>query len=240
MTEDGSLKLRSGRVRGMYSSVILTAACAGLTISAVGEAQARGPGGGGFRGGGFSGLRQGGGPQRQFGTNARQRPSQATQRFGSAGQTSRSANANSASVNRGNGNSAAVARGNGNSGTVNRGSGNGNGSGNRAAVNNGNINSGNLNNGDINVGNDVDVAVGNGGWAGPYAYPAGTGAAYATGVAVGTTATAAAVGSAYYALPSGCSPYAWNGYRYYTCGSTWYRQTYTNGTTAYVVVADPR
>lgn len=141
-----------------------------------------------------------------------------------------------------NGNTGVVGTANTNSGTINRrngntgvvGSGNGNVA-NNANVNNGNIGSGNINTGNVVAGNNVNVDV-NGGWSG---YPAGTGAAYATGVAVGATATAAAVGSAYYALPNGCSPSAWNNYSYYYCGGAWYQQRYEGGSSVYVVVSGP-
>ncbi len=149
----------------------------------------------------------------------------------------------------GNGNTRAVSRGNGNTGVVGSGNGNGNtaytrngntgvvGSGN---VNNGNVNTGNVNNavntGNVAVGNDVDVNV-NGGWSN---YPAGSGAAYATGVAVGATTTAAVAGSYYYrSLPAGCSPYYRSSYQYYWCSGTWYQQQYQGGTAVYVTVADP-
>ena len=106
-------------------------------------------------------------------------------------------------------------------------------------VNNGNVGSGNVNTGNVAVGNDVDVNVGNGngGWNG---YPYGTGAAYATGVAVGATTTAVAVGTSYYALPSSsCATYVYGGASYYSCGGTWYQQRYAGSSVTYVVVSDP-
>jgi hypothetical protein len=117
----------------------------------------------------------------------------------------------------------------GNTGVVGNRNGNGNGNGNTGVVNNGNV----------VAGNDVDVNVDNG-WRGNWdgAYP--TGGAYATGVAVGAATTAAVVGSYYSTLPAGCSPYVWGGGHYYSCGNSWYQPTYRNGSTVYVVVADPR
>ncbi len=89
------------------------------------------------------------------------------------------------------------------------------------------------------AGNDVDVNV-NSGWSGyGYTYPAGTGAVYATGVAMGTATTAAVAGSYYSTLPASCYPYAYGAYHYYSCSGTWYQQTYKSGSTVYVVVSDP-
>jgi hypothetical protein len=227
----------------------------GAFVSVVGlvaqDAEARSAHGG-FRGGAtsasragnFSGFGRGAGQRR---TNQRSRPANAQRPTGDAAHAGtavegkNSATVGNNTMNSGNrtgfvngGTNRAV--GNGNSGVV----GSGNGNGNVAVVNNGNVNnSGVVNAGNVNVGNDVNVNVGNGGWVGGYGYAAGSGAAYATGVAVGSTATAAAIGSYYYALPAGCSPYVWNSHSYYSCAGAWYQQRYQSGTTVYVVVADP-
>jgi hypothetical protein len=103
------------------------------------------------------------------------------------------------------------------------GRGNINNSGNR-------VNNGNINTGDINVDNDW----GNG-WGGWTDYP------LAAGIAVGAMAgvVAGAYGSAYYALPGGCSPYPYSSYTYYSCGGAWYQPQYEGDTIVYVTVPDP-
>jgi len=176
---------------------------------------------------------------------------------GQLGQGQRPANANSGLAASGNGNSANRANvqnksgntgiaANGNTGVAGSGNGNtgvagsGNGNGNTGVVNNGNVNtgtvgSGNVNTGNVVAGNDVDVNVENGGWSGYY----GSGAAYATGVAVGATTTAAVAGSTYYSLPSSCATYVYGGVSYYSCGGTWYQQRYQGSSVTYVVVSDP-
>lgn len=95
-------------------------------------------------------------------------------------------------------------------------------------------NSGNrINTGDINVGN------GNGNWGGDWNgwgdYPIGA------GLAIGAVAGMAAVayGSAYYALPGGCSPYPYHTYTYYSCGGAYYQPQYEGDTVVYVSVPDP-
>jgi hypothetical protein len=251
MIVTGNSKLASASLA--MRALLLAGAFAGLAAFMAHEVHAR-PGGGGFRGGaGFSGL------QRPSGFGGFQRPSGGFQRPGTAagqrpnGQAARSGNFQgnrSANGNMGvagnrsaNGNTGIAGNRTGNTGVA----GNGNGNSNSGAIGSGNgntgvVGSGNVNNGNVAVGNDVDVNVGNTGWAGGYyGYPAGSGAAYATGVAVGTatTATAAAVGSYYSTLPTGCSSYVLNGYGYYACGGTWYQQRYQGGSVTYVVVADP-
>jgi hypothetical protein len=59
----------------------------------------------------------------------------------------------------------------------------------------------------------------------------------AAGVAIG--ATAAAVGGAYYSLPSGCYHQYVEGTTYYLCGSTWYEPRYAGGDIVYIVVDPP-
>jgi hypothetical protein len=109
------------------------------------------------------------------------------------------------------------------------------GSGNRVnqGGDRGNINnSGNrVNTGDINIDNDWG-----GDWDGWGDYPIGA------GIAIGATAawaTAAMYGSAYYALPSGCSPYPYHTYTYYNCGGAYYQPQYEGDTIVYVSTPDP-
>jgi hypothetical protein len=98
-----------------------------------------------------------------------------------------------------------------------------------------------VNNGNINVGNTVNVGNGGyyggccGGWNGWGDYPLGA------GLAIGAMAgfTAAAIGSAYYALPAGCAPYPYGGYSYYSCGGAYYRPQYEGDTVVYVTVPEP-
>ena len=94
----------------------------------------------------------------------------------------------------------------------------------------GNINTGNINTGDINVDNDWG-----GDWNGWGDYPIGA------GMAIGAMAGMAAVayGSAYYALPGGCSPYPYRAYTYYSCGGAYYQPQYEGDTVVYVSVPDP-
>ena len=104
---------------------------------------------------------------------------------------------------------------------------------------NNNIGSGNnnrVNTGDINI--DVDNGWG-GGWGGDWNgwgdYPLGA------GIAIGAVAgmTAAVIGSAYYALPPGCSPYPYHRYTYYSCAGAFYQPQYEGDTIVYVTVPDP-
>jgi hypothetical protein len=224
---------------GRWSSWMCMVAALAVVGFAVDQVEARGPGGGSFGGGGGLSRPSGGGlsgsrmKTRQRGTV--QRPQSASPPTSANKATANgSANSTRQVTNVGNGYSGVATSGNtatANSGVV------GSGNGNTGAVNNGNIGSGNVNTGNVVAGNDVDVDV-NGGWTG-YGYPAGTGAAYATGVAVGSTATATAVSSYYSTLPASCYPYAYGVYRYYSCAGTWYQQTYKSGWTVYVVVSDP-
>ena len=59
--------------------------------------------------------------------------------------------------------------------------------------------------------------------------------------AIGAVAgvTAAAIGSAYYALPHGCAPYPYGGYSYYSCGGAYYEPQYQGDTVVYVTVPAP-
>ena len=60
-------------------------------------------------------------------------------------------------------------------------------------------------------------------------------------MAIGAMAGMAAVayGSAYYALPGGCSPYPYRAYTYYSCGGAYYQPQYEGDTVVYVSVPDP-
>jgi hypothetical protein len=106
------------------------------------------------------------------------------------------------------------------------------GGGNVGSGNRGNIsNSGNrINTGDINIDNDWG-----GDWNGWGDYPIGA------GLAIGAVAgmTAMAYGSAFYALPGGCSPYPYRTYTYYNCGGAYYQPQYEGDTVVYVTVPDP-
>ena len=51
--------------------------------------------------------------------------------------------------------------------------------------------------------------------------------------------TAMAYGSAYYALPGGCSPYPYAAYTYYNCGGAYYQPQYEGDTIVYVSTPDP-
>lgn len=221
-------------MRDLFLRFALVGAFASLATFMAQEAEARGRGGG-VRAGGINLPRGGGGLGRSGGL---QRPSGVTGQRPATAKGQRPAGSNAAAGNTGvAGNRAAntgvVGNRNGNTGVV------GSGNGNTAAVGNGNGNTAVVNNGNVVAGNDVDVNVDNG-WGGNWDgdYPAG--AAYATGVAVGATTTAAVIGSYYSTLPAGCSPYAWSNGYYYSCGNSWYRPTNSNGSTVYVVVSDPR
>jgi hypothetical protein len=91
-------------------------------------------------------------------------------------------------------------------------------------------NTGNINTGDINIDNDWG-----GDWDGWGDYPLGA------GLAIGAVAgmTAMAYGSAFYALPGGCSPYPYHTYTYYNCGGAYYQPQYEGDTVVYVTVPDP-
>ena len=108
--------------------------------------------------------------------------------------------------------------------------------GNRPGQGGGINNSGNrINTGDRNTNIDIDNDWG-GDWDGWGDYP------LAAGIAIGATAawaTAVAYGSAYYALPPGCSPYPYHTYTYYSCGGAYYQPQYEGDTVVYVSVPDP-
>jgi hypothetical protein len=211
-------------MRSTLSYVAMAGAFVGLATFAVQEVDARGRGGGARAGGATSMSRGGGGSGGSGGGFNRA--------SAGGGSMSRSGSYNRGSVNTGNMN-----RGNINTGNVNRGNIN-TGNVNRGNINTGNINTGNINTGNVNINRDVHVDVDNDwhGWGGYYDHPVG---AYAAGAMVGAAVTAAAIGSRYYALPTGCAPYPYSGFTYYSCANVWYKPTYQGDTVVYVVVAKP-
>ena len=229
-------------MRGTLSSIAMAGAFVSLIAFTAQEADARGGRGGGARGGGASSMSRGGGGGGGGGfsrggsysrpSGSYSRPSSgfggSTQMAGRGGATASQRPA-AATGQRPAQQPAQGNRGNINTGNINRGN-----------INTGNINTGNINTGNVNIGNDVNINVDNNyGWGGYYDRPAG---GFWAGVAIGATATltAAAIGSAYYALPpSGCSPYVWQTYHYYHCGSAWYQTRYEGDTIVYVTVSDP-
>jgi hypothetical protein len=86
----------------------------------------------------------------------------------------------------------------------------------------------NIDRGDVNI--DVDGGYGNGCCRARYPV--------AAGVAIGAMAgmTAAAVGSYYYGLPSGCAQIMRGGIGYYQCGSAYYQQSMNGDQVVYVSV----
>lgn len=92
----------------------------------------------------------------------------------------------------------------------------------------------NIDRGDININNDIDID-GDHGWD----WDDGWGDhPLAAGIAFGTAAawTSAVVGSMFYSIPPGCSPYYVS---YYYCDGHYYQPTYQGDTVVYVVVDDP-
>ena len=97
---------------------------------------------------------------------------------------------------------------------------------------------------DRNVNRDRDVNWGDGdiGWDNDWNdwgcchYHPVARAAVATGAAY---ATAAAIGSIAYSLPSDCVTMYVNGISYYQCGSSWYEPQFVGTTTQYIVVDPP-
>jgi hypothetical protein len=90
-----------------------------------------------------------------------------------------------------------------------------------------------------NINRDTNIDIDNdwgGDWDGWGDYPIGAG--IAIGAVAGMTA-AAVYGSAYYALPPGCSPYPYAAYTYYSCGGAYYQPQYEGDTVVYVTVPDP-
>ena len=184
--------------------------------------EARGGGGGGRGGGGFSGGGRMASPSISHGSY--NRPSTRPSGGGGYGGGNRPGNGGDYNGNR---------PGNGGNNNGNRPGNGGDYNGNRPGYGNGNNNNINIDN---NVNIDIDGGYGNGGyWGGGVRYPV------AAGIAIGAMAvtTAAVMGSYYYALPSSCSPYFYNSYNYYHCGSVYYQQTYSGNDVVYVVVQNP-
>ncbi len=232
-------------MRGTLSCVAMAGAFVSLVAFTAQELEARGGGrGGGARGGGASSMSRGGGGgggggrsfsggggggSKSFGGGSMSRGGNYSRPSGaSAGQrpSTRPGQGGSGTANRGNINTGNVNRGNINTGNINTGN-----------INTGNINRGNINTGNVNIDRDVNIDVDNdwNGWGGYYDHPV------ARGVAIGTAAavTAAVIGSRYYALPAGCSPYPYSSLTYYSCGSVWYQPSYQGDTVVYVVVNKP-
>ncbi len=96
-----------------------------------------------------------------------------------------------------------------------------------------------MNNGNINAGNNYNnINVDNGwnnGWGGGYYGGRGFVAGAVLGAAV--VGTAYAVGTSFYALPSGCGLYGSS--IYYYCGGVYYQPVYSGSDVTYVVVDHP-
>jgi hypothetical protein len=157
---------------------------------------------------------------------------------GGAGVSDRAAGAG----NRGGAGVSDRATGAGNRGNVgDRGGGNrdGIGSGDRDGIGSGDRGDRNVDRGDrntnINNNQNINVDVDDG-WGGDWDHHP-----IAAGVAFGTAAafTAAAIGSVYYSLPPGCSPYAYGSMSYYGCGGYWYQPQYVGTSVQYTVVEAP-
>lgn len=87
----------------------------------------------------------------------------------------------------------------------------------------------------VNIGNDININNDNG-WG---RWDDGVRHPVAAGMVVGATAaaTAAALGSVYYSVPSGCT---WGAYSYYWCDGYFLEPRYEGDTVVYVNVPDPR
>lgn len=203
---------------------VLTLGLAASMWVAIDESYARGMrgGGGGIRAGGMSSVSRGGGGfsrSSSMGSGAR-----ASSRSSSGSSFSRP----SSSASRGD--RASVGTG-ANRGQINR------GDVNRGDINRGDISRNDIrsNRGNVNIGNDINIDNdrGWGGWDDHVHHP------IAAGMVVGATAavTAAAVGSVYYSVPTGC---AWGAYSYYWCDGYWLEPRYEGDTVVYVNVPDPR
>jgi hypothetical protein len=223
----------------------------------------RGGGGGGMRGGGGGGMSRGGG-----GGGIRSSGMSSVSRSGGGGSFSRSssgASRSSSGVSRSSysrpsggagtrtasGTSRAGARDVGRTGGIGDGSRGGNRTtgdrniggdrqmGDRNSGNRGDRNIGSGNRQVNNIGSNNNINIDNdggwGGWDDHIHHP------IAAGMAIGTAAavTAAAWGSVYYSVPSGCGPYAWGGYSYYNCGGYYLQPQYEGDTVVYVTVPEP-
>lgn len=203
----------------------------------------RAGGGGGMRGGGggYSASRGGGGGLRSSGATSINRGSSGYNRpsggmnrqasyqrpGGGQNRSQMAANRPAGGYDRG---QVAANRPAGGRGDINR------GDINRGEINRGQINRGDnrVNTGNINAGNNINID-NDGGWGGWNDYPVGAGLAMGTAAAV----TAAAWGSVFYSLPTGCSPYPYAGYSYYHCGGAYYEPRYEGDTVVYVTVPEP-
>jgi hypothetical protein len=198
---------------------VLAAAAVALLAADVGDAFARG---GGRGGGGGGGMRGGG--VRSGGSMSMSRPSGGG---GFGGGSSRaSAGTLPSGARPGGGGRGSGSRPGGDAGI---GGGDGVG-GNRPG--NGNRPGGDNNfNRNTNINNNVNVGDGWGGWDDHIYHP------IAAGIAIGAVA-AAAYGSYYYALPTGCYPYGYGSY--YNCGGAYLEPRYEGDTVVYVTVPEPK
>ena len=169
--------------------------------------------GGGGRGGGGGGASRGGGGGGGGSHGGRQAKSSVS-----------SGNRASSGGNRSAGGNTANRSGNRSGNTTNR---TNNSSRNTNIGSNNNVN---VNRGDVNI--DVDGGYGYNNGCCRARYP------IAAGVAIGAVAgmTAAAVGSYYYGLPSGCNQVTLTGIGYYQCGSAYYQQSMNGDQVVYVSV----
>lgn len=128
-------------------------------------------------------------------------------------------------------------------GSINRGNNINRGNINRGNIDRGNINRGNINTGDFNRNNiNIDRDFDGDGWNGWGDYDGCCwGHPVARGVVAGAAAaaTAAAIGTTVYALPSSCTTVYDDGISYYDCSGTWYQPQFYGTTTQYVVVEPP-
>ena len=186
------------------------------------DAMAQRGGGGGGRGGGGGASRGGGGGGGSHGGRQAQSSVSGSNRSGGGG-----SRASASSANRGGGGSANRS---GNTANANRSGNTTNRTNNSNRTTNvGSNNNVNINRGDVNI--DVDGGYGNGCCRARYPI--------AAGVTIGAIAgaTAAAVGSYYYALPaSGCGMVTLGGIGYYQCGSAYYQQSMSGDQVVYVSV----
>ena len=91
---------------------------------------------------------------------------------------------------------------------------------------------------DVNIDHDIDIDDDwydwDDRWDGCCYYPVARAAAW------GAAATAATVGSSVYALPSDCVAVVVNGITYYQCGSAWYQPQFVGTSVQYVAVSAPQ
>ena len=206
----------------------------GLVVAPVlvDSVDARGRGGGGFRGGGGGGgFRGGGGARTSISSGGFSRSSGSFSR--PSGGYSGGARASSGGFSRPSGSTAARPSG-GQLGTGTR------TGGQVAARGDRNVNRNVNRSRDVNrnIDRDVNVYGDRGYYRGGYYYG---GAPFAR-AAVGAAAiglTAAAIGSIAYSLPAGCGSFYAYGNPYYNCGGTYYAPQYQGDNVTYVVVEQP-